>query len=331
MTALDTTAFNAHADQRHAEARHVLDTHTTNTYTGLCDACGRPGPCDQRQSAEQTAAHYTRPDLPTPHTRPAEQAVTTAVCTIDDLRTTALAIQEAVDRAAGHLDGVHHLDRRLVDWRRALTDAWQALGLVHAGLADARRLPGTPGGTAADLLAGLRRARADADRATTLAATARLRLTVAEDQLRRTRNPAALIAARQWGAAIARLDLVAARLAIGGLAIDRYAAVIAGPHPALDPAAPTGRSGVDASLDPAPATVRSAVPAMNAIERGNAVGGGNAVESRSAAPAAAEGRCRVAVAAGAATAGKLIVRTRRRDHPSFWATVRHQLREETRR
>ncbi|MFD0817222.1 hypothetical protein ACFQ0D_02555, partial [Micromonospora zhanjiangensis] len=79
MTALDRTAMADYADRRHAEARQTLDTHVTSAYTGLCLACGRPGPCEARQAAERTAAHYTRRDLPLQRpATPAAQATTAA-------------------------------------------------------------------------------------------------------------------------------------------------------------------------------------------------------------------------------------------------------------
>jgi hypothetical protein len=285
VTALDTTAFSDYADQRYAEAQQIVDSHVTSAYTGICLGCGRPGPCDELRAARELAARYARPGVPAPRTAPppVAVAVTSAAGTMDDLRDAALAIQAATDRAAGQLDGVHWLNRRLAGWQSALTDGWQALGLVHAGLAEARRLPDAPGGSAAEILTALRAARADADRAAALAAGVRLRLTVAEDRLRRTGKPAAVVAARRWAAAIARLDLVAARLAVGSQALDGYAAVLAGAGPA-----------------PAP-------------------------------PPSAAACTRADIAPGATAAGRLITGVRRRERPSFWAKVRHELRKETRR
>ena len=97
---------------------------------------------------------------------------------------------------------------------------------MYAGLHEARHLPDAPVGNVAALLAGLRAARENADRATELATATRLRLIVAADRLTRTGSPAALVAARRFTTAITRLDLVTARLAVGSRAIDRYAAAL---------------------------------------------------------------------------------------------------------
>jgi hypothetical protein len=142
------------------------------------------------------------------------------------VRAICAGIVTATDQAGSQLHSTDRADQRLTSFHRALTDAWQALGEVYAGLHDARHLPDAPVGSAGRVLAGLRGARDNADRAAALATSTRLRLTVAADRLRRTGAPAALVAARRFTAAIARLDLVTARLAVGGRAIDRYAAAL---------------------------------------------------------------------------------------------------------
>ncbi|MEV4764791.1 hypothetical protein AB0J89_19430 [Micromonospora chokoriensis] len=160
--------------------------------------------------------------------------------TVDDLRDAWLATISAADRAGAHLHGAGPLGRRL-PWQDAVTECWRALSLVYAGLAATTGSPGgpagqSPGSSIGDLLAGLRSARVDADRAAALAARVRWRLGAAEDQLRRTRIVADAVAARQFAAAITRLDLVGARLAVGGRRIDQSVAALIG---AL--AAPPGR------------------------------------------------------------------------------------------
>ncbi|MEU7772820.1 hypothetical protein AB0C44_16005 [Micromonospora taraxaci] len=162
--------------------------------------------------------------------------------TVDDLRDAWLATISAADRAGAHLHGAGPLGRRL-PWQDAVTECWRALSLVYAGLAASTRPPGTsarqpPGSSVGDLLAGLRSARVDADRAVALAARVRWRLGAAEDQLRRTRIVADAVAARQFTAAITRLDLVGALLAVGGRRIDQAVAALINVL-----AAPPGRSG----------------------------------------------------------------------------------------
>ncbi|MBM0279473.1 hypothetical protein [Micromonospora tarensis] len=83
-------------------------------------------------------------------------------------------------------------------------------------------------GSVGELLAGLRAARVDADRAAALAARVRWRLGATEDRLRRTRDLADAVAARRFAAAITRLDLVVARLAVGGCRLDRSVAALTG-------------------------------------------------------------------------------------------------------
>ncbi|MGW0216055.1 hypothetical protein ACWDXH_16840 [Micromonospora chokoriensis] len=154
--------------------------------------------------------------------------------TVDDLRDAWLATISAADRAGAHLHGAGPLGRRL-PWQDAVTECWRALSLVYAGLAASTRPPESSVG---GLLAGLHCARVDADRAAALAARVRWRLGAAEDQLRRTRIVADAVAARQFAAAVTRLDLVGARLAVGGRRIDESVAALIGVL-----AAPPVRSG----------------------------------------------------------------------------------------
>ncbi|RFS47252.1 hypothetical protein D0Q02_06725 [Micromonospora craniellae] len=132
----------------------------------------------------------------------------------DELRTAWLATIAAADRAGAALHGAGPPGRRL-PWQDAVTECWRALALVHAGIGEAR----ASSGVAADLLAGLRSARADADRAAALAARTRWWLAASDDSLRRragrsgTRQPVG--AALRFAAAARRLDLVATRLAVG--------------------------------------------------------------------------------------------------------------------
>ncbi|MFF5057247.1 hypothetical protein ACFY1S_29075 [Micromonospora sp. NPDC000663] len=156
--------------------------------------------------------------------------------TVDDLRAAWLATIAAADRAGAHLHGAGPPGRRL-PWQDAVTECWRALSLVYAGLAADR---GSTEGSVGELLAGLRAARVDADRAAALAARVRWRLGATEDRLRRTGIVADAVAARHFAAAIARLDLAAARLAVGGCRIDRSVAALTGePTPlTCEPAAP---------------------------------------------------------------------------------------------
>jgi hypothetical protein len=156
---------------------------------------------------------------------------------VDDLRDAWLATIAAADRAGAHLHGAGPPSRRL-PWQDAVTECWRALGLVYAGLGADRASAVTA--TAGELLAGLRAARVDADRATALAARTRWRLAAAEDRLRRTHNAADVVAARHFAAAVTRLDIVVTRLAVGGCRIDRSVAALTG-----------------AGTDPAPSVPRS--------------------------------------------------------------------------
>ncbi|MEU1589521.1 hypothetical protein [Micromonospora sp. NPDC005710] len=130
---------------------------------------------------------------------------------------------------------------RRLPWQDAVTECWQALSLVYAGLAADRK---SPGGSAGALLAGLRAARVDADRAAVLAARVRWRLGATEDRLRRTREVADGVAARHFAAAFTRLDLVVARLAVGGCRIERSVAALTG-QPVAPPAPPRPISHAD--------------------------------------------------------------------------------------
>ncbi|MET8122081.1 hypothetical protein [Micromonospora sp. NPDC005189] len=159
--------------------------------------------------------------------------------TVDDLRDAWLATIAAADRAGAQLHGAGPPGRRL-PWQDAVTECWRALSLVYAGLAADRE---SPSGSAGDLLAGLRAARVDADRATALAARVRWRLGATEDRLRRTRRVPDAVAARHFAAAITRLDLVGARLAVGGCRIDRSVAALTDEPPASPaPHAPASTS-----------------------------------------------------------------------------------------
>ncbi|MBG6106342.1 hypothetical protein IW249_006756 [Micromonospora vinacea] len=153
---------------------------------------------------------------------------------VDDLRTAWLATISAADRAGAQLHGAGPPGRPL-PWQDAVTECWRALSLVYAGLAADRQ---SPGGSVGDLLAGLHAARFDADRAATLAARVRWRLGATEDRLRRTREVADVVAARHLAAAITRLDLVVARLAVGGRRIERSVAALTGHSVAAPPALP---------------------------------------------------------------------------------------------
>ncbi|TNH23688.1 hypothetical protein FHG89_26555 [Micromonospora orduensis] len=164
------------------------------------------------------------------------------VDTVDDLRDAWLATIAAADRASAQLHGAGPPGRRL-PWQDAVTECWRALSLVYAGLA-ADREAGRPAGgmqqsSAGELLAALRAARVDADRAAALAARVRWRLGATEDRLRRTGIVADAVAARHFATAITRLDLVATRLAVGGCRIDRSLAALTSEPVALtsEPAA----------------------------------------------------------------------------------------------
>ncbi|MGC4811817.1 hypothetical protein ACLQ29_14945 [Micromonospora sp. DT228] len=185
---------------------------------------------------------------------------------LDDLRAAWLATISAADRAGAQLHGAGPPGWRM-PWQDAVTECWRALSLVYAGLAADRE---SPGGSIGDLLAGLHTARIDADRAAALAARVRWRLGATEDRLRRTREVADVVAARHLAAAITRLDLVVARLAVGGCRIERSVAALTGcavtappehsvPTPIEEPATPPERSVATPTAEPAapPAPPRS--------------------------------------------------------------------------
>ncbi|WFE52716.1 hypothetical protein [Micromonospora sp. WMMD1155] len=144
------------------------------------------------------------------------------VGTVDELRDAWLATIAAADRAGAQLHGAGPPGRRL-PWQDAVTECWRALSLVYAGLAGDRH---SPAGSAGELLADLRAARVDADRAAVSAARVRWRLAAAEDRLRRTRSVADVVAAGHFAGAITRLDLVSARLAVGSRRIDQSVAAL---------------------------------------------------------------------------------------------------------
>ncbi|MBQ1073067.1 hypothetical protein KBX06_07815 [Micromonospora sp. C31] len=270
--------MNADELRRHvllelAEARRTVVEHGTEAYTGICRGCGRPGPCDAQRAA-RARLHDRRdapppirpasPGLPAPRGRPVPPELPGHERAVDRLRDAWLATIAAADRAGGLLHGagppgglLHGAGPpgRRLPWQDAVTECWRALSLVHAGLGVAR----AGSGSAGDLLAGLRAARADADRAAAEAARTRWWLAAAEDRIRRrpersgpasggalplrpdaAGDPGDLVAAGRFRAAVARLDLVAARLALGGRAIDRWAALAGDPEPA--PALPPQRA-----------------------------------------------------------------------------------------
>ncbi|MFK3982179.1 hypothetical protein ACI2K4_17595 [Micromonospora sp. NPDC050397] len=264
MNALSISYYSRYAQARITEAQRTIDQHVVCAYTGLCLGCGRPGPCDERDQAERTLEHHARrpnklagtalarppdnrghrwPNRSTPDPlgagtmtgNLANTAIRTADGTVEPLRAACLALTEALERAEQQLDGVdHHLAQTtLATWNDALDHGWESLTMVYAGLADARHLHGAEPAHVGDVLAGLRAARRDAGRAAREVERVRHQLSTAEDRLRRAHaDPRAHATARHWAAAGARLDLVAARLAIGTRALDRYAANLAGtPEP----------------------------------------------------------------------------------------------------
>ncbi|MFI9640044.1 hypothetical protein ACIG87_08245 [Micromonospora sp. NPDC051925] len=210
---MNATDLRRYAAERATEARRTLAEHGTEAYTGICRSCGRPGPCDAQRAARAWLAHYGG--------------------TVDDLRAAWLVTLAAADRAGAQLHGAVPPGRR-VPWQDAVVECWRALNLAYA-------VPDEQGGSAGELLAELGRARLDAELATALIGVVRHRLGAAEDRLRRTGGAAELVAARRLGAARHRLDLAAARLAVGGRRVDRYTANLAGrPEPEPPPPPATG-------------------------------------------------------------------------------------------
>ncbi|MEQ4306175.1 hypothetical protein ABNF97_33140 [Plantactinospora sp. B6F1] len=257
MTALSQSAYATFARTRMDEARRAVLGHAVCTYTGVCLGCGRPGPCATLLAARRTLAHHTQRTVnQRPHhyggnngqhdygrrQLPMMTGDVSSPLPADELRAAWLAVQSALDRADRQLSGADDPlpAAGLARWDDALTDAWTALHLVHAGIAEARRLPGTVPASVHEVVDGLTVARVDAERATELAGRVRRQLAAAEDRLRRTSGDApARVAADRWRTAAARLDLVTARLALGARAIDRYAAALAGT--AQQPARPATR------------------------------------------------------------------------------------------
>lgn len=235
MTALSDAGYASWARTRISEAREAIVRHAVCAYTGVCLGCGRPGPCATLTAARRTLAHHThrRTNQRQDHTwyghrqLPMMTGDVSTPLPTDELRAACLTVEAAVDRAT------RQLNDQPTHWSGALTDAWAALNLVYAGISEARKLPGAEPAGVRELVNGLAAARADAERAGGVVTRVRRQLAVAEDRLRRTSgDPAARIAAERWRTAIARLDLVAARLALGARAIDRYVDGLAGTTPA---------------------------------------------------------------------------------------------------
>ncbi len=235
MSALSSAGYADFARTRISEAREAIVRHTVCAYTGVCLGCGRPGPCATLVAARQTLAHHTRQSARhrAAHTGyghrrlPMMTGDVRAALPIEELRTACLAAQSAVERAQRLLAGGD--DAGVARWGDALTDAWAALGAVYAGLAEARTIPGATPPSIREVIDGLAAAQADAERAGGVVVRVRRQLAAAEDRLRRTSDaPAARVAADRWRAAIARLDLVAARLALGARAVDRYVDTVTG-------------------------------------------------------------------------------------------------------
>ena len=309
MSGLRGADYAGYAAGRVAEAYRTIDTHATSAYTGICAGCGRPGPCDELRGAYDLVARYA--PAPPQGPDPTSVALAAVAGVLDELRTTCTTIITATDQAGSRLYGTDRADARLVSFHRALTDAWAALGVVYASLHDARHLPGTPDVGAWHLLARLRAAQANAERAGRLAAAVRRRLIVAADRLHRTREASALVAARHLDAAIARLDLVAARLAVGGVALGRYAETLA------------ERTGVPQPGSSASARA-AAPPATDRVSGSAGAGDGTPVEVAAGTRVDESAE----IAAGTHAAGRLIGAARRRRRPGRWIRVRHQIRTE---
>lgn len=143
---------------------------------------------------------------------------------VDGLREACLAVEAALDRAAEQLhDATHPLPRLTMEsWDEAIDWSWAALASVRAGLAEARTAPNVPPPRIGDVIARLRAARHEADRAANLLAPLRRRLLAAADLARRAETVSAGRAGMDWHRAVFRIDLATARLAIGSVALERY-------------------------------------------------------------------------------------------------------------
>lgn len=228
MNALPASDYLSFARERAVAARHVVDTHTTCAYTGLCRACGRPGPCPEQVAARLDLAHVAATTAAPAATT---AAVRLAAGAVDELRAACLTAEDANDRMVHQLDDSAHPlpERARTRWDAALRDAWQALALIRAGLAEARQLDGADPASVDGVLDELRTARHDAQQAVTGLDRLRRRLIAAVDLLRHgDASPRARAAVGRWRAAITRLDLASARLVVGIQALDRYADRLSG-------------------------------------------------------------------------------------------------------
>jgi hypothetical protein len=60
VNALSETYYGQYAQARLNEAQQTIDQHIVCAYTGVCLACGRPGPCSELDNAQRTMARYAR-------------------------------------------------------------------------------------------------------------------------------------------------------------------------------------------------------------------------------------------------------------------------------
>jgi hypothetical protein len=60
VNALSETYYGQYAQARLNEAQQTIDQHIVCAYTGVCLACGRPGPCSVLDNAQRTMARYAR-------------------------------------------------------------------------------------------------------------------------------------------------------------------------------------------------------------------------------------------------------------------------------
>ncbi|MBE1492272.1 hypothetical protein [Plantactinospora soyae] len=265
MSALSGTAYASYARTRIAEARAAVVRHAVCAYTGVCLGCGRPGPCPTLAAARRTLAHHThRSTNQRAHTYGYRQFpmmsgdVTNGVSPAE-LRAACLAVGAAVDPAHRQLAGVDRPQPQAeqAHWGDALTDAWQALGMLYSRISEARRPPGNAPTSVRHVLVGLAAARADAERAGAVVGRVRRQVAAAEDRVRRAgADPSVRVAADRGRTTHARLDLVAARLAIGVRTIDRYADALSG---AIQSRRPRATSTIDAESIAAGATTAGAV------------------------------------------------------------------------